>query len=357
MMDDMYRQAHDLLKSGERFLLATVVHTVGSTPQKAGAKAIIFPDGRILGTLGGGCLEAASRRQALECLRLGRRELLELTLDGDFGFDDGLICGGSAKVFLDPNVSASHQALQSLVEAMEARIPAVLITVVAPEGPALGRRLLHTAATPAGPFAQAAEEAAARDAALLRTVPTSEGDLTLYLEPILPRPILLITGAGHVGRALCHLGAMLDFEVVVVDDRPSFANQERLPEASRVIVADIPSAVRDFPIGPDTYVVIVTRGHRHDGEALRESLGRQAAYVGMIGSRRKVLLIYRDLIQEGHATPELLETVHSPIGLDIGAVTVEEIAVSIASELVMIRRGAVPAESRTPVPMKALIRE
>src|SRR5262249_25678718 len=128
------------------------------------------------------------------------------------------------------------------------------------------------------------------------------------------------------------------FEVVVVDDRPSFANRERLPDADQVLVEEIVGAVRRWPKTPETYVVIVTRGHRNDAVVLREVIGTPVAYIGMIGSRRKVLTIYDEFLAEGLATPEQLARVHAPIGLDIGAVSVDEIAMSIAAELVMIRR-------------------
>src|SRR5439155_11900485 len=156
---------------------------------------------------------------------------------------------------------------------------------------------------------------------------------------ILPRPVLLIMGAGHIGAALTHYASRIGFEVVVVDDRASFANRERLPDADQVIVDSVVEVARRWLKTPETYVVLVTRGHRNDAVALREVIGSPCAYIGMIGSRRKVLTIYEEFLAEGIATPEQLARVHAPIGLDIGALTVDEIAVSIAAELIAVRRG------------------
>jgi xanthine dehydrogenase accessory factor len=172
-----------------------------------------------------------------------------------------------------------------------------------------------------------------------RRLTVAEGGATLFLEPILPRPVLLIMGAGHVGGALTHYAARIGFEVAVVDDRASFANRERLPDADQVIVDSAVEVARHWPKTPETYVVLVTRGHRNDAVALREFIGTPCGYVGMIGSRRKVLTIYDEFLAEGIATPEQLAQIHAPIGLDIGALSVDEIALSIAAELIAVRRA------------------
>jgi xanthine dehydrogenase accessory factor len=171
-----------------------------------------------------------------------------------------------------------------------------------------------------------------------RRLNLAAGAATVYLEPIVPRPVLLIMGAGHIGAALTHYASRTGFEVVVVDDRASFANKERLPDADQVIVDSVVEVARRWRKTPETYVVLVTRGHRNDAVALREVIGSPCAYIGMIGSRRKVLTIYEEFLAEGIATSEQLARVHAPIGLDIGALTVDEIAVSIAAELIAVRR-------------------
>src|SRR5262249_31149724 len=159
-----------------------------------------------------------------------------------------------------------------------------------------------------------------------------------YLEPLLPHPTLVIAGAGHVGGALVHYASRVGFDVVVIDDRASLCNRERLSEAKETIADNIVEAVRRHPKTPDTYVVIVTRGHRNDAVVLREVIHEPVAYIGMIGSKRKILTIYEEFIAEGIATAPELARVHAPIGLDIGGISVDEIALSIAPELVAVRR-------------------
>jgi xanthine dehydrogenase accessory factor len=165
-----------------------------------------------------------------------------------------------------------------------------------------------------------------------------ENHQTLYfLEPIAPPPPLLIVGAGHIGQALARQAGWLDFEVTVIDDRPEYANRERFGEGTALIVADIGQAVREFPFSADTYIVIVTHGHSHDAEALRACIHSPAAYIGMIGSRPKVALMRERFLSAGWASAQEWDRVHAPIGLKIGSRTVEEIAVSIAAELVHVR--------------------
>jgi xanthine dehydrogenase accessory factor len=159
----------------------------------------------------------------------------------------------------------------------------------------------------------------------------------LFMEPVHPLPQLFIAGAGHIGQALSHWGHRLDFEVTVIDDRPEFANPESLPEADHIIVGDIGEAIRNLSLSRDSYVVIVTRGHQHDSEALRACIRSEATYLGMIGSRTKIALMRDQFLEKGWATEEEWGRVFAPIGLDIHSKTVEEIAVSIAAQLVQER--------------------
>lgn len=164
------------------------------------------------------------------------------------------------------------------------------------------------------------------------------GSAEVFIEIFLPRPTLLIVGAGHIAVPLARMGKLLDFEVVVLDDRASFANRERFPEADRVIAAGFEATLRDFPITSNTYIVLITRGHQHDVESLREVIDSPAAYIGMIGSRRRVWAVFKLLHQEGMPV-EKLRRLYAPIGLDIGAQTPAEIATSIISEVVKVHRG------------------
>ncbi|HEU0298606.1 MAG TPA: XdhC/CoxI family protein [Longimicrobium sp.] len=243
---------------------------------------------------------------------------------------------------------AVHHARQAL----EGGEPVVGLAVLesAGGGPPPGERMCVWADRAAGTLGDAnLDEAAIRMArgvlsegapAGPRTVQAEELGCTLYVEPHLPPPELVIVGAGHVARPLCRIGAMLGFRVTVLDDRPEFATRERFPEAAVVRPADFADPFRGLSIDRRSYLVLVTRGHKYDFEALRTILHRPElpAYVGMIGSRRRTRAALEQLVRDG-IDPERLRTVHAPIGLDVGAETPEEIAVAVAAEIVMARRG------------------
>lgn len=351
-MDPLFAEISRLAAEDAPFSLGTVVHTAGSTPQKTGARAVFLAGGELLGTLGGGCMEAEARRRGLALTRGGAPELLDLRLDDDFGWDDGLICGGTAQILLQPRPDPEQAAVYAAVARLrEERGRGVFALVVTGEPESVGRCCLFRPGQPVlGDLGDAGLEAELEEHARVlllegREEPgraqLRERGAMVYLEPILPRPVCLIAGAGHVGAALCHYAARVGFDVAVVDDRASLCNTERLPDAAHVVAGDIVETVRDWPKTPDTYVVIVTRGHRHDATVLREVVKAPVAYVGMIGSRRKILTIYEEFVAQGLATREELARVHAPIGLDIGARTVDEIALCIAAELVLVRRKGV----------------
>jgi xanthine dehydrogenase accessory factor len=341
----LYAKAIELIDAGKPFTLASVIKASGSTPQKAGAKAIFEPTGAVWGTLGGGCLEAESRTRALEALDTRRSLVFDLSLDEDYGWDDGLICGGRVRILLDADAARHRTAFAAALAAADRRERGGLLTTLRNgaavtvewlnegdlaswNGAPLGQRLRDALRTE-----KAACIAGDKDAAL------ADPGTELYFEPIVPKPRLIIAGGGHVGQAVAKLAHFLEFEVTVIDDRPAFTNARLYPEGTKTLCGDIPATLAELPSGPDTYYVIVTRGHRHDGDALAACINKPSAYIGMIGSRRKVLLIRKRLIEDGIATAEQLDRVYSPMGLDIGSVTVPEIATSIAAELVAVRRG------------------
>jgi len=272
MNQEVFAAVADALDRGEPAALVTIVATTGSTPQRVGAKMLVFGDGRIVGTIGGGCYENDAFGKAREAILNRKPALVHYELSDDFAQETGLICGGQMDV---------------------------------------------------------------------------------YIEPIEPSPELFIVGAGHVGFHLARLAGDVGFRVHVIDDREKFANAERFPDAVEVVVDDIPSWLARTSLPPQGYAVIVTRGHTNDLEALRALAPRELRYLGLIGSRAKVARIYEALAAD-HLSPTALERVHAPIGLDIGAVTPQEIAVSILAELIAVKHGKThPAQMKwTPPGLK-----
>lgn len=340
----LYTRAVELIAGRVPFAWAAVIHTTGSTPQKAGAKALFLADGRVLGTLGGGCLEAEARRRALDALDLGTTLDFGLNLDEVDGWDDGLVCGGKARILAVPRPEENAAAYAAVQAAFDEKTSGVLVTVV--QHPALeaGRAFWIDAGATSLPEALDGLCAEAIHSALEAEQPRlieQERDgvpYVYFVEPMLPPPLLVIAGAGHIGTALARFGATLGFEVAVIDDRPVFAHADRLPEAHQVICGDIPSETARLADSPRAYVVIVTRGHRHDGDTLAACIHADCAYLGLIGSKRKSLLLRRHLVDAGIASQSEVDRVVSPIGLDIGGRTVEEIALSVAAQLVAVRR-------------------
>lgn len=283
---------------GRKCAVCLVVATKGSTPQSPGAAMLVRENMHTEGTLGGGCVEAEVRRRAFDLLADGDPQTLDFSFDRESASDDGVICGGWMKV-------------------------AVLCVRSADDAQA---------------FARAAEAIGARRPVVLTIPSRIEGRPVAYRFHAHVSPRLLIAGGGHVGLALARLASQLDFHITVIDDRADFANPERFPPPMESIAADIEAALRRLPVDPHTYVVIVTRGHRHDQAALSAVIDSPARYIGMIGSRRKVQLIFDALRAEG-VSEECIARVHAPIGVPIGSVTVPEIAISIAAQLIAERRS------------------
>jgi len=295
------------LHAGRRVALAAVVATRGSTPQPPGALICVDEEGRTTGTLGGGCVEAEIRRRAWQSLQVGSATVVTFDLDHDHGYDDGMICGGQMDVAID--VFSDHRRAVDLQQATG--------------------------------LLRSGRQAQLRLNCRLLDRPV---EYVIHLEA---QPVLLIAGAGHIARVLAAFAVRVGFRVTVVDERAEYASARRFPPPMHVAVGDIAATLRRLSIDAATYVVIVTRGHRHDEAALAAVLDSPARYIGMIGSRRKIDVIYEDLRAAGVAD-ERLQRVHAPIGLDIGAVTAEEIALSIAAHLVAVRRQAHPMPVEGP---------
>jgi len=255
-MEDIFQEIVRIRSEGQRAALATVISTKGSTPRETGSKMLIRADNTILGSIGGGSLEARVCKDALKVMEENRSMLLRFDLSGEEVAEDGMICGGNMDVFV---------------------------------------------------------------------------------EPILPEPCLLIFGAGHISLFLAKMGKMVGFRVVVIDDRPEFANRERFPEADEIIAQDFALAFQQLPATRTSYIAIVTRGHLQDETVLAWAVKTDAAYIGMIGSRKKNQAVFSHLKERG--VPEKrLKQVHAPIGMNINARTPEEIAISIVAEIIKARR-------------------
>ncbi|MBI4320923.1 MAG: XdhC family protein [Chloroflexi bacterium] len=372
-MKEIFEQIATLLAAGEDIAVATVIRTRGSTPRETGAKMVVRATGAIIGTVGGGCGEAEVWRTAVEVIHSGKPRVVEVNLTQEISLHSDGVCGGIMDVFVEPwrpakieaergVATAAHtpsplEAAQAIVDAGNARRPAVLATIVASKG-GLGdgnRMVVFGDGARLGSLGSVALDDFVVDNAL-KTIRTGEPgvvkppalgaeqpgeelrDLEVFVEPFKPLPTLLIAGAGHIALPLAQMGKLLDFDVVVVDDRASFANKDRFPTADEVIVSDFESAMGSFPITADTYVVLITRGHQHDVVCLRRVVDSPAAYIGMIGSRRRVWAVFKLLHEEGMPL-EKLGRVYSPIGVDLAAETPAEIALSIVAEVVRVMRG------------------
>jgi xanthine dehydrogenase accessory factor len=309
----LLRSAAAAQRGGHTIAACLIVSARGSTPQPAGALMFLDDTGRLYGTIGGGCLEAEVRRRAIAMLVERRSAILRFKLDHDYGWDDGLICGGTVEIAI--GLAPPPEILDQIAQAVQRGEPAQLDILIAPP---------------------------------LLTAPPSDDELLRALHEtvsllIPPRPRLYIAGAGHIGLAVARHALALDFDTTLFDDRPDLL--ARAPRGTQTACGNIAQHFAAAPLDGNTWCLIVTRGHRHDQQALAAILNRipgdprnSAAprYIGMIGSRRKVKVIFDDLECRGIPRAHL-DAVHAPVGLAIGAVTVEEIAISIAAQLIQLR--------------------
>lgn len=361
-MDYSFPKLLEVLAGGRGLALATVIEAEGSTPQVPGASAVFSGTGLVAGTVGGGVLEARVEAIAREALRDGRARLVTFRLEADPTDMEGAICGGAATVLVDPGVERDRETFAEALEGCRRDRPGLLFTAVRTAGGevvSVKRRWAVLGPATDGEGADAEGEGPRRDADGLpngvRSIQAGRGGwprlvkgetgLT-FAELVEPLPRLMIAGAGHVGRALARLGRLLDFHVTVIDDRAEYANTDNVPEADEIVVGEFGPAIASVSSSAEDYYVIVTRGHQKDGEALRAALGKPSVYLGMIGSKTKVETMRRAFLAKGWATEREWAGIHAPIGLEIGSKTVEEIAVSIAAELVLVR-GRLKTGART----------
>ncbi len=294
---NVWQAAADLIRHSGTGALATVARARGSTPVPAGTKMLVGSEGRLIGSVGGGCVEADVIGAALDAQARGRPTLLTHHLNADLAGDLGLSCGGTVDIFVEPLIAEDS-------------------------------------------YLRVLDAAAVAESGLVRTATewTSGPLKTFESERLMPAPHVLVFGAGHVGAAIARTAAAAGFRVVVIDDRPEYADASRFDAGVAVLTADVESALARYPLTRLDAVVIATRGHRNDAEILARVAASPAGYVGLLGSRRKKIVVTKGLKAAG-VPAKGLRRVRVPIGLPIGAVTPEEIAVSVVAELIGWRRG------------------
>ena len=350
-MRDVFEEAISQLEKGDPIVVATVVRTKGSTPQKPGAKLLVREDGSGVGTLGGGCVEGDIWYAAKELMRRGgAAQYREYQLNEDLAAEDGLVCGGTMYFLIDPAYESQELLpyAREIDAAYRGEAPVALATLVQPgdgNRAQTGAKLfIRDDGSSEGTLGEPGidREAVELGRELMihgksEYVANKDG-AEYFIEAYTTPPQLVICGGGHVSKAIAPLAKPLGFRLFITDDREEFANSDRFPEADIVLPLKPEEALAQLPINPNTFIVIATRGHRYDNVALEAAVRTPARYVGLMGSMRKAILIYEDLIRSG-VPIERIKEIRSPIGLDIHARTPEEIAVSIMAEVLMFRLG------------------
>ena len=357
-MEPVFREAVSQLNDDRQVVVATVVKTSGSTPQKPGAKLLVRDDGSGVGTLGGGCVEGDIWFAAQQLLKNGGgAEMRSYELNEELAAEDGLICGGTMYFLIDPirRPEDYQKYAEEVVAAYEGGPPvAIANLMVAPENPgpsgasglAVGSKLLirENGETEGTLGDSDLDGRAVRKAVNLMAmgkqeyIVDDETGAEFFIEAFTTPPTIVLAGGGHVSKALDPIARSVGMRVFVIDDRPEFANRERFPEADIVLTKDFVSGIAELPINANTFIVIATRGHRFDDTALEAAARTPARYVALLGSKRKTIMIYEELIRRGIPLDRIRE-LRAPSGLDISARTPGEIAISIVAEILMFRLG------------------
>jgi xanthine dehydrogenase accessory factor len=353
-MEDIYPQIIEAVKKRRTSVLATIIKLVGSGPRAAGTKVLILEDGSFAGTVGGGLLEAKVLEGAERVFAEALPRRIHFTLSGKDVADNDMLCGGDAEVLLEPLFPEDGEGIRVFERVLEIQKrggSGLLVTVLDPDRWEKGR-ISKTFLEPDGSRSGSAQGMESMEKSLVARMPElirgrqpalmpcedDGGTVELFVEPVLSDPVLYVFGAGHVSSQIVPLASRVGFKVVVIDDRPDFADSHKFPDAAEVHAYPFDGVLQRLRVDESSYLVIVTRGHIHDMAVLAQCLKTDATYIGMIGSRRKIGMIYERLLEQGF-TQEELDRVHAPIGLEIGAETPEEIAVSIVGELIKVRAG------------------
>ena len=354
-MKEIFRKIVELFETNRFSVLATIINRSGSSPRGVGTKILILEDGSFVGTIGGGLLENAVLEEAKKVFTFGLARRFSYLLEERDTSDPEMVCGSDMELFLEP-VSPDNlnnlNIFKEIIDIIRKGGSGVLATVVDAERWYTGqipKIFIRSNGKKMGSLLgiQEIEESIMErmDQLMDEREPVSmicrdeEGNrLNIFLEPVISNPILYIFGGGHVCSQVVPLASNVGFRVVVVDDRPDFARPENFPAAEEVHNLPFDSVMERLPVNESSYIIIMTRGHSYDKAVLSQALKTPAVYIGVIGSRRKISIIYDKLLEEGF-TREQFDKVRSPIGIDIGAETPEEIAVSIVAELIKVRAG------------------
>jgi len=344
-MKEILQAAVEAIEAQRPAALVTPVATAGSLPTPRNARMLVHEDGSIVGTVGGGRMEAEAQEAAAAVIQAQQPRLIRFSLTAQDVLGDGLLCGGQATFFVEPVLPTTPvETFVEMQELLGARAPGVEAVRLAEEGPV--RRLAARAdGASAGSLGSAeldqavlkkVEEVVAEDSADVEEIEAEGEKVRVFVQALQPRPTVYICGGGHVALALARIVPTAGMRAVVIDDRPEFCSRERFPMVDELYVREFPSAFEGLAIDELAYVAVMTRGHRWDREVVTQALRTRARYIGMIGSRRKIALIWEALRKEGFTDADLAR-VHAPIGLDIGGDTPGEIAISIMAELIQVR--------------------
>ena len=349
-MDIVFEAIINETKQNNDFAIATVVKTKGSTPQKTGSKLLIKNDGSSVGTLGGGCVEGDIWFAATEILKSkAKSEYKEYFLNEDIAARDGLVCGGTMYFLIEPFYQDNlfNSFANNVVEAYSGKKPVGLATLINKQNSSTGQKIyFDSTGNPSGSFNDKQIDAEVYNS-ILDLLPYGKSkmididkDHAVFIETYASHPTLILIGGGHISKSLAPLAQSVGFKMIVIDDREDFANPERFPEAECTIVSDYKNAFssNQFEVNKNSMIVIATRGHNFDDIALESAINTNAGYIGLVGSERKAIMIFEQLLSRGIDIAKL-KTINTPIGLDIKAATPEEIAVSIIAELIQYRLG------------------
>jgi xanthine dehydrogenase accessory factor len=363
-MNDVFAEILRLKQEGQRGALCTIISSKGSLPMSGKAKMLVGEDGTMVGTVGGGCLEADVWAEAQRVVKKDISKIASFILTEQHAGESGLNCGGKVDIFIEPVVPDRMTAVFEEIARIRAEgEKGAIATVISSRIPAAmkekSKLILRADGTMLGGIGeggfiedcvrQKAEEVMRED--YLTVLQFEIGDeeaqrwglepgdtLDVFVEPIIAIPTLYLFGGGHVSLQIARVAKMVGLKIVVIDDRPAFANKERFPMADETRVEDLYTVFERLKIDDQSYIVAVTRGHQHDEPVIEQAIRTEARYIGMIGSKRKISRMWKKLIERG-ADKARLAQVHAPIGLEIGADTPEEIAVSIVAQLIQSRRG------------------